>query len=154
MILIPRREFLISIAAAAAAAACRKPSAKLGPLLAPSELARRMNDVDSGKIVVLFVGFASMFQLGHVPGARDLGPASEPEGRAALEQALRSLPPDVEAFLYCGCCPVADCPNVHPASEVIAALARPDTYLLDLPTRFSTDWIDHGYPVEPRATGR
>lgn len=109
-----------------------------------------MGDVASGKIAVLFVGFESMFSLGHIPGARNVGPASESSGLRELERALRALPADTEAVLYCGCCPVADCPNVRPASALLARLGRKNSYLLDLPTRFSTDWVDKGYPVEPR----
>ncbi len=152
MTVLARRTFLIAVASSALAAACGESArgAKLGPLLAPAALAARMDDVKQGKVAVLYVGPEVLFQLGHVPGARYIGPAGEDEGLKALERALAALPPDAEAVLYCGCCPVADCPNVRPASALIAKLGRPRTYLLDLPTRFSTDWIEKGYPVEPR----
>lgn len=149
MTALSRRTLLLSLAAGSLLAACRA-STKLGPMMAPSALAQRIDDVKSGKLAVLYVGPDLMFQLGHIPGARNIGPVGEDDGYAAVERALRELPADVEAVLYCGCCPVASCPNVGPASELIAKLGRQRTYLLDLPTRFADDWTDKGYPVETR----
>jgi hypothetical protein len=105
--------------------------------------------VKAGKIAVLYVGPDMLFDLGHVPGARNVGAAGSEEGMRALSAELAKVPVDTEIVLYCGCCPVRDCPNVRPASAALRKLGRANAYVLDLPTKFATDWIDKGYPVEP-----
>lgn len=163
-----RRRFLSYVAALPVVAACKGkerdgagPTARgegestsgsgdgpeIGPLLAPAALTARMADIESGKVAVYYVGPDELFAKHRVPGAKKLGPVSTDEGRAALVAALASLPPDGEAVVYCGCCPVRSCPNVRPASAVIRASGRKNARVLDLPTRFTTDWTDKGYPV-------
>lgn len=145
---LPRRSFLSALLASLPFAACRPPSeGEIGPSLAPAELAARLAEVKEGKIAVLYVGPAALFERGHVPGARDVGEVSTEAGRRALESTLAALPKETEVVLYCGCCPVANCPNVRPASAMIRASGRPNGRVLDLPTRFATDWADKGYPV-------
>lgn len=117
------------------------------PLLAPAALAARLDDVRSGKIAVLYVGPAMLFERGHVPGARNIGEADSEEGRTALTSALATTPPDTEIVVYCGCCPVRSCPNVRPATAAVRASGRANARVLDLPTRFVDDWADKGYPV-------
>jgi hypothetical protein len=123
-------------------------SESIGPLLAPASLAGRMADVKEGKVAVLYIGPAKLFGQGRIPGARNVGEAGDDDGRRALSAALASVPKDTEIVLYCGCCPVRSCPNVRPASAALRALGRPNARVLDLPTRFATDWADKGYPVE------
>ena len=120
----------------------------IGPLLAPAALAARLDDVKSGKTVVLYVGPDALFGRGHVPGARNVGEAGDADGRRALAAALAEVPKEAEIVLYCGCCPVRSCPNVRPASAALRELGRANTRVLDLPTRFATDWADKGYAVE------
>jgi thiosulfate/3-mercaptopyruvate sulfurtransferase len=147
---LPRRSFLVG--GLAAVVGCRSQGAggdeAIGPLLAPAALAARMEDVKSGKAVVLYVGPAALFGRGHVPGARNVGEAGTDEGRRALSAALAAVPKETEVVLYCGCCPVRSCPNIRPASAALRELGRPNARVLDLPTRFATDWADKGYPVE------
>jgi hypothetical protein len=126
-----------------------KSSEAIGPLLPPSSLAARLDEVKAGKIAVLYVGPDMLFDLGHVPGARNVGAAGSDEGMRALSAALAKIPAQTEIALYCGCCPVSDCPNVGPASAALRKLGRANAHVLDLPTKFATDWIDKGYPVEP-----
>lgn len=120
----------------------------IGPLLAPAALAARVDDIKSGRIAVLYVGPDALFGRGHVPGARKVGAVDSDEGRRALSEALAKIPAETEIVLYCGCCPVKSCPNVRPASAALRALGRSNARVLDLPTRFATDWADKGYPVE------
>lgn len=151
---IARRSFLTSLAVlAVGAGACRKTDDSaaedaIGPLLAPSALAARIDEIRAGKIAVLYVGPDVLFGRGHVPGAKKLGPVESEEGRRALADALAKVPPESEVVVYCGCCPYRSCPNVRPASAAVRALGRTKAYVLDLPTRFATDWVEKGYPVE------
>jgi hypothetical protein len=147
----PRRAFLGGAVSVALFAGCRPSgdsSAEIGPLLAPAALAARIEDVKSGKVAVLYFGPDALFGRGRVPGARKLGELDSDEGRRALTAALAGIPPTTEIVLYCGCCPVRSCPNVRPASAAVRALGRTNAKVLDLPTRFATDWADKGYPVE------
>lgn len=135
--------------AAIAVGGCREAaSEELGPLLAASALAARIDDVRAGKIAVFYVGPDALFKRGHVPGARKLPPIESEEGKRALREALAQVSPETDVVLYCGCCPVRSCPNVRPASAAVRALGRKNAHVLDLPTRFATDWADKGYPVE------
>ncbi len=120
----------------------------IGPLLAPGALAARIDEIKAGKIAVLYVGPDALFGRGHVPGARQIAPVDSEAGRRALAEALARVPAETEIVLYCGCCPVRSCPNVRPASAALRALGRANARVLDLPTRFATDWADKGYPVE------
>jgi hypothetical protein len=117
-------------------------------LLAPASLAGRLDDVKSGKIAVLYIGPDMLFSRGHVPGARQIGEASSADGRRLFNAALAQISKDTEIVVYCGCCAVRDCPNVRPASAALCALGHPNAHVLDLPSRFATDWADKGYPVE------
>ncbi len=154
MTLLPRRELLVGLVTGLVVAGCRsKGDAALadepiGPLLAPAALAARLGEVKAGKIAVLYVGPDELFGRGHVPGARKVAPLDSDDGRKALADALAKVPAETEIVLYCGCCPVKSCPNVRPASAALRALGRPNARVLDLPTRFATDWTDKGHPVE------
>lgn len=149
---MPRRAFVAG-ALSVALAACKKgddtaTEASIGPLLAPSALAARVDDIKGGKVAVLYVGPDALFGRGHVPGARNVGAVDSEGGRRALSEALAAIPAETDIVLYCGCCPVRSCPNIRPASAALRKLGRANAHVLDLPTRFSTDWSDKGYPVE------
>jgi hypothetical protein len=120
----------------------------IGPSYPPAKLAARIADVERGDVVVFYVGPEALFAKGRVPGAKKLGEAGTAAGKSAIAETLAKIPPATEIVLYCGCCPVKSCPNVRPASAVLRSLGRQNAYVLDLPTRFATDWADKGYPVE------
>lgn len=112
-----------------------------------STLANRIDDIEAGKIAVLYVGPDMLFARGHVPGAKQIGEISSAKGKAALSKTLAEIPATTDIVLYCGCCAVRDCPNIRPASAMLKTLNRPNAYVLDLPSRFATDWAAKGYPV-------
>lgn len=144
-----RREFVIGAALASAFSACRSDDTEsIGPTIAPAALAARMNEVAAGKIAVLYVGPDALFERGRIPGARKIAEAGSAAGRRAVADAIAAIPKETEVVVYCGCCPVKNCPNVRPASAAIRASGRANAHVLDLPTRFATDWADKGYPVE------
>lgn len=140
------RRSVLAGALSLALAGCREEP--IGPLLAPAALAARVDDIAIGRIAVLYVGPDALFGRGHVPGARKVSAVDSDEGRRALSDALAKIPAETEVVLYCGCCPVKSCPNVRPASAALRALGRSNARVLDLPTRFATDWADKGYAVE------
>jgi hypothetical protein len=115
--------------------------------ITPADLAHWLKDPVS-KPVVVYVGFRSLFRAGHVPGALYLGPASEPEGLAALRRWARTQSSSARVVIYCGCCPFEVCPNVKPAFEALREEGLSDVHVLVLPTGFGADWVEQGLPVE------
>ena len=120
----------------------------LGPLMTAAALAARLDDIKSGKLAVLHVGSASAFAAAHIAGAKSMGEASSADGARALSAALAQIPAETDVVVYCGCCTMANCLNVRPASAILRAEGRTNGYVLDLPNRFGADWIDKGYPIE------
>jgi len=124
------------------------PATKLGPMIAPAELAKRIEDIKAGRIVVLYVGPELLFKQARIPGARLLPETGTEAGYAALVKAIEETPKDAEIVVYCGCCPYRSCQNVRPASKALTASGRTNAKYLDLPTNLKTDWTKKGYPVE------
>jgi hypothetical protein len=75
------------------------------------------------------------------------GPASKTEGIADLHPAVASLAKSSAIVIYCGCCPMKDCPNIRPAYRTLKELGFNNLRVLDLPTNFHTDWVLKGYSV-------
>ncbi len=117
------------------------------PFYAPADLAARIADVQSGKLAVLHVGRATLFQGQRIPGSNHAGDASTPAGQKSLLALLRALPSSTPAILYCGCCPLDHCAFIRPAEEAARASGRAKTFVLDLQTNFDRDWVAKGYPV-------
>jgi len=116
-------------------------------LIQPEDLARLLADTSTPRPAVLHVGFKVLFQGGHIPGSRHIGPASTPDGLAALKQVLREIRPQQVVVLYCGCCPWTDCPNVRPAIRAADEMGLKNVRLLYLATHLQHDWIDKGLPI-------
>jgi hypothetical protein len=96
---------------------------------------------------VLQVGFKVLFRSGHIPGSRYIGPASKPEGLAALKRVLQKIPRGQAIVLYCGCCPWADCPNVRPALRAARRLRSGNVQVLYMGKNLQHDWVEKGLPV-------
>ncbi len=116
-------------------------------LIQPEKLARLLADSTGQRPEVLHVGFRFLFQGGHIPRSRDIGPGSKPEGLEVLKQALREIPRRQAVVLYCGCCPWIDCPNVRPAFRVARGMGFRNVRVLYVARDLKHDWIDKGLPV-------
>jgi rhodanese-related sulfurtransferase len=97
---------------------------------------------------IFHVGPNLLYRGKHIPGSVYAGPASRPEGLAALKLAAGKLPRDREVVLYCGCCPWDNCPNVKPAIELLKQMGFTRVKAMFIETNFAKDWTDKGYPVE------
>jgi thiosulfate/3-mercaptopyruvate sulfurtransferase len=115
-------------------------------LIEPQQLATDLAGPNDSKPRVLCVGFKFLYESGHVPGSAFYGPAREAAKLHDLETAAKTWPRDREVVIYCGCCPLKQCPNVRPAFAVLKAMGFTRLRLLDLETDFRTDW--KGLPVE------
>ncbi len=139
------------LAAALACAGCSRAQAADPPeeqQVSIDQLVRSLEAPEAARPVVLFVGFHNLFMESHIPGAIDLGAGATPEGLAALERELRSLPPNREVVIYCGCCPADHCPNVRPALALARRLGFANVRVVTIPKSFRNDWIKRGLPIE------
>ena len=144
-----RRAFLTSLAAGSFAAAQTAPADpwKSSELMEPAALAKRLESNPAPR--VLCVAFPVLYRQRHIKGARLAGPGNKPEGLKELEMEASTLPKDQEIVLYCGCCPMKDCPNIRPAYQTMKRLGFTNVRVLNIPTNMHTDWSSKGYPVEP-----
>jgi len=116
----------------------------------PADLVKALAAPADKRPTVACVGFPSLYRTGHIRGASFHGPASSPEGLADLKAWAASLPRSSDIVLYCGCCPIAACPNLHPAFSALKDMGFTHVRVLSLPNNFGTDWVAQGYPVESR----
>ncbi len=113
------------------------------------DLAKEMSASSEGsRPTVIYVGFRSLYRGGHIPGAVFIGPALSAEGTASLRRWAESAAKSTNVVVYCGCCPLAECPNVRPAFTILRDLGFTHVRVLVLPNSFAADWLGGGYPVE------
>jgi thiosulfate/3-mercaptopyruvate sulfurtransferase len=115
--------------------------------LAPAELAKSLAH-DMRKPTVVYVGFRPLYRPGHIPGAPLQGPASKRDGLEDLRRWAAPLARSTAVVIYCGCCPLDQCPNVRPALRALKEMGFADVRVLDLPTTFEKDWVAKAYTVE------
>ena len=108
-----------------------------------AELATRAD-----KPVVVCTAPPFLYRVGHIPGSVLHGPASSPEGLDSLMKWAETLPRTANVVIYCGCCPLAHCPNLSPAYKAMKGLGFTRVRMLLIQDSFKADWVDRGYPVE------
>jgi thiosulfate/3-mercaptopyruvate sulfurtransferase len=106
------------------------------------------NAKDGGAPTIVYVGFRTLFEGGHIPEASFHGTASKEEGLAELKKWLASLPRSTNLVVYCGCCPFDRCPNIRPAYAALHEMGFAHVRVLVLPTSFAADWVEKGYPMQ------
>ena len=111
-------------------------------LMPPAELAKIISDSSSNKPSIFSIGPSAT-----IPGAIDIGPAKDKANLEKLKKELSKLPKDAAIVIYCGCCPLAPCPNVRPAFNLLNEMKFTNHKLLNLEHNFKADWLDKGYPV-------
>jgi hypothetical protein len=140
-----RREFMIGMIASPAAFGAEPWTEK--ELMQPEALAKR---IEAGTPpLILSVAFPVLYRQRHIKGARFAGPGNKPEGIAELEKIASSLPKDSEVVIYCGCCPMKNCPNIRPAYDALKQSGFKAVRVLDIPVNLHTDWTAKRYPSEP-----
>ena len=118
-------------------------------LLEPSALAKLLQ-TKSNRPVVICVAFPVLYRQRHIPDSKFAGPTSKTEGLSALKEAVNAVPKAPEIVVYCGCCPMVKCPNIRPAYSCLKDLGYTNVRVLSLATNFHTDWVEKGFPAEPR----
>ena len=70
----------------------------------PSKLAGELARANqSGRPMILYVGFKPLFEGGHIAGASFHGTASTAQGLADLQKWAAALPRTANLVIYCGC---------------------------------------------------
>jgi thiosulfate/3-mercaptopyruvate sulfurtransferase len=117
--------------------------------VSPDVLAQELGSADSAKKpTVVCVGFHTLYEGAHIPGAVFRGPGSTPQGIAEIKTWAKDLPRSANIVLYCGCCPLERCPNLKPAFTAMRDVGFSNLRVLLLTQDFNTDWIEKGYPIE------
>lgn len=116
-------------------------------LMEPADLAKTLN-TSGPRPVILCVAFPVLYRQRHIIHAEFAGPTSKPEGLEALQSAAAKLPKDSNIVIYCGCCPMARCPNIRPAYNQLKQMGFTRVRVLNLPTNFHDDWVAKSYPTE------
>ena len=112
------------------------------------QLAKAVSDPGTNKPLIFNFGPAVLFKKEHVPGAKLIGPLSEPDGPKNLQKEVKNLGKDTEIVIYCGCCPWNVCPNVRPAFQMLQDMGFKKVKVLYLPTNFRQSWVNKGLPVQ------
>ncbi|HSD62295.1 MAG TPA: rhodanese-like domain-containing protein [Ignavibacteriaceae bacterium] len=116
----------------------------------PEELAELLRSEKNTQLLILQVGVQSLYDRGHIPGSEYTGSASDSIGMKKLRKRVKELPRDKFIVIYCGCCPLKDCPNIKPAYRELKSLGFNNTKMLYLPDNFNIDWIAKNYPVSEK----
>lgn len=111
-------------------------------LLEPSALAATIADDGAKKPLIISIGPAATIKT-----SVGVGPASEAENLAKLEELLKKEPKNRDIVIYCGCCPFKKCPNVRPAFTKLNEMGFTNHKLLNVSNNLKTDWLDKGYPA-------
>jgi thiosulfate/3-mercaptopyruvate sulfurtransferase len=115
----------------------------------PADLAAELaSTTGTDKPVVVCTAPPFLFRAGHVPGAVLHGPMTSPAVINDLTAWAQPLPRSSNIVIYCGCCPMEQCPNVRPAYKLLKDLGFTRLRVLILPDNFATDWVGRGYPIE------
>lgn len=115
----------------------------------PAEFAEELSAATSKtKPTIVCVGFHALYEGAHIPGASFHGATSTAQGLDNLKDWAKPLSRSANIVLYCGCCPLAHCPNISPAFIALRDMGFTRLRVLILPSDLNTDWIAKGYPVE------
>lgn len=108
----------------------------------PLELATRLESPEASNLLILNTG-----PVNNIKGATPIGPVSEAKNLKKLRKVLRKQQKDREIIIYCGCCPLAACPNIQPAYDMLTEMKFTNFKVLRLEEDLKVDWIDKGYPM-------
>jgi hypothetical protein len=118
-------------------------------IVKPADLVAELaNASGADKPVVVCTAPPFLYRAGHVPGAVLHGPMTSPSVINELTAWAQPLPRASNIVIYCGCCPMEQCPNIRPAYKVLKELGFTRLRVLVLPDNFATDWVSRGYPIE------
>jgi thiosulfate/3-mercaptopyruvate sulfurtransferase len=139
-----------TVAAAEPKSAASRPASSIpaASLIQPAELAALLRGPANPKPLILQVGFRTLYDQAHIPGAEFAGTAGGDEGLQMLRARIAKLPKDAFVVIYCGCCPWSHCPNIAAAFEALHGAGLTRVKVMYIANNFGSDWVDKDYPVE------
>ncbi len=114
--------------------------------ITPRQAAAELRRTGAARPKVIQVGFLVLYKGGHIPGAIYAGPASSTAGRQRLRRLVAHWPRRTRILIYCGCCPMTECPNIRPAWQVLQKMGFRRVQVIELPANFARDWVRKGLP--------
>jgi thiosulfate/3-mercaptopyruvate sulfurtransferase len=117
-------------------------------IVQPADLVKELSGAPSNRPIIVCVGFHTLYQGAHVPGAVFHGAAMSEQGLDDLKKWAKDLPASSNIVVYCGCCPLDHCPNLRPGFTALRDMGFHHLRVLNLPNSFAADWVEKGYPVE------
>lgn len=117
-------------------------------IIMPEAFAKVIASPQGKKPLVVYVGFDFLYKSGHIPGAQFFGEGREAKGIEALKKWGGGIAHDQEVIIYCGCCPLKDCPNIRPAFEALRQAGLMQVKVLYLEDGYAKNWLEKGYPSE------
>jgi len=102
-----------------------------------------LKNASAKKPIIYNVGPSAM-----IPGAILIGETINTANQTKLKTALKSIPANSEIVIYCGCCKIEDCWNIHEAHTILTSMGFTNFNILNLKTDFKTDWVDKKYPIK------
>lgn len=111
-------------------------------LISPEVLVQKIQSGEAVHMLILNTG-----PVENIPGAVNIGEVEKAANVKKLAKFLADQPRDKEIVLYCGCCPLAGCPNIEPAYKKLEQMKFTNFKILNLPQDLQEDWIDKGYPM-------
>jgi hypothetical protein len=112
-------------------------------LMDPAKLAELIKTPAAKKPIILNVGPSAP-----IPGSQLIGNAEDPANKEKLKSVLKNIPKNSDVVIYCGCCKLVDCWNIHEADKVLSTMGYTNYKILNMPTDFSKDWVDKKYPLQ------
>jgi hypothetical protein len=112
-------------------------------LIEPSRLAGILSDPNAKKPMIFNVGPSPM-----LPGAQHIGNVAEPDNKEKFKAMLSKVGKKDEFIIYCGCCKLEDCWNIHEADKLLTNLGYSNFKILNITTYFNKDWIEKKYPIK------
>lgn len=117
-------------------------------LMMPADLARLLVKQEGKRPNVVCVGFDFLFKGAHIPMSEFAGPGREAAGVEALKDWASGIPRNKVVVIYCGCCPMKQCPNIRPAFLALRQMGFKNLRVLDLENDLAKDWVAKGFATE------
>ena len=114
----------------------------------PADLAKLLVKPQNKRPLVVCVGFEFLYKGAHIPMSQFAGPGTEAQGIDALRKWASRIPHHKQVVVYCGCCPMKECPNVRPAFSGVREMGFKHLKVLYLENDLAKDWVDNSFATE------
>ncbi len=110
-------------------------------LIAPEVVAQKIINNEQGMYIF------NTGPVDDIKGAINIGPVEQAKYLDKFKQIVDTLDPTSKVYIYCGCCPLAVCPNLKPAYALLQAKGFAEYKVIQMVQGIEEDWISKGYPT-------